>query len=442
MDLLKDDVKKLYLKYLFAALGSSIISCIYSVVDTAMVGKYQGPQGTAALAVVAPVWNIIYSLGLLTGVGGGILFSTIKGKGDKTTLSNQYFTVSFIISIFLSIITWLVFIFFKNPILTFFGADAELLELATTYIKPIMFVLPLFLINQWLAAFLRNDNDQNLAMAGVLAGGIFNIFGDYFFVFTCDMGIFGAGIATAIGAGITFIVLMIHFLKKKNTIKLVKITRFFTKTKEILVNGFSSFFVDFAMGILTVIFNRQIMHYLGNDALSVYGTIIMISTFTQCCAYGVGQASQPIISFNYGAKQNDRIKKVLKYSLFTCLIFGLLWTMSCFIYPNMYIYLFMSPTENILEIAPLIIGLYGISFLLLPINIFSTYYFQAILKPRVALVISIARGLVLSAGLLMLLPLIHANAIWLTMPIVELIVLIYVVIRMIQCTRKLKETNI
>lgn len=95
MDFLNGKIKTLYFKYLAAAFGSALVTSIYSIVDMAMVGKYHGPAGTAALAVVAPVWNIIYSLGLLMGIGGSVLFSTIRGKGEgETRRSNEYFTVS------------------------------------------------------------------------------------------------------------------------------------------------------------------------------------------------------------------------------------------------------------------------------------------------------------------------------------------------------------
>ena len=82
MDFLNGKIKTLYFKYLAAAFGSALVTSIYSIVDMATVGKYHGPAGTAALAVVAPVWNIIYSLGLLMGIGGSVLFSTIRGKGE------------------------------------------------------------------------------------------------------------------------------------------------------------------------------------------------------------------------------------------------------------------------------------------------------------------------------------------------------------------------
>ncbi len=439
MDLLNGNVKKIYFKYLLAAFGSALIVSIYSIVDMAVVGQYQGAEGTAALAVVAPIWNIIYSLGLFMGVGGSIIFSMIRGKKEGSEEdANEYFTVSLIGALILSLISTLSIILFEDQILIFFGASEEnLLRLAKEYLKPILFVLPLFLFNQFLAAYLRNDNDPLLATIGVLAGGLFNVIGDVSFVFGFSMGIFGAGLATAIGSVITFLALIVHFFRKTNTLKLVKINGFFMKMGKISQSGFSTFFVDAAMGILTVLFNRQIMKYLGSDALSVYGPIINISTLVQCCAYSVGQASQPIISINYGANKSSRIKETLKYALISVAAFALFWTILSLAFPNLYVYIFIKSNENILSIAPRIIRLYSLSFLLLPLNIFSTYYFQSILKPRKAFVVSVLRGLLLSGALIMLLPLINPNAIWLAMPLTELVTGIYVVISMYFSLRKL-----
>ena len=105
MDLINDKIKNIFFKYLFLSFGSALITSIYSIVDMMMVGQYHGYNGTAALAVVAPVWNIIYSLGLLTGIGGSVLYANRKAKCDLSC--NQYFTSSIIFSIILSIIVWI-----------------------------------------------------------------------------------------------------------------------------------------------------------------------------------------------------------------------------------------------------------------------------------------------------------------------------------------------
>ena len=441
MDLLNGKIKTLYFRYLTAAFGSALITSIYSIVDMAMVGQYHGPQGTAALAVVAPIWNIIYSFGLLTGIGGSVLFSTIRGKthGDSKE-PNEYFTVSILGSVFLSCIAWIVLVFFQNQLLLFFGATSDTLFLAKEYLYPIQFVVPCFLFTQTLSAYLRNDKNPTLATAAVLIGGIFNIFGDYFFVFTCDWGVFGAGLATAIGSVISIGVMLTHFLTKKNSLRLVYPTRIFTKLCRICMTGFSTFFIDIAMGILTILFNRQIMVYLSTDALSVYGVIVNISTFVQCCAYSVGQASQPILSTNFGAGKQKRIVQTLKYALATTAFFGIAWTALSVGFPNLFIQVFMKPTSTVLQIAPAIIRSYGLSFLLLPLNIFSTYYFQALMKNKCAFVVSVSRGLIISGILILILPTIFGpNSLWFAMPITEAIVAVYVGGMMILYTVKVSK---
>ena len=442
MDFLNDKIKPIYFKYLSTAFGSALVTSIYSIVDMAMVGQYQGPDGTASLAVVAPIWNIIFSLGLLMGIGGSVIYSILKGQTHHSTRQgHEYFSSAVIGAICLSLLTWFVIVFYNKELLIFFGAKGQLLSLAQTYLKPIQYVFPCFLMTQLLSAFLRNDHAPTLATIGVLSGGLFNVVGDYVFVFTFDMGIYGAGLATAIGSVISCMIMLSHFFSKKNTLKFVKPTHFFQQFKEICTTGFSTFFIDIAMGILTILFNRQIMTYLGADALSVYGIVVNISTFVQCCAYSVGQASQPLISTNFGAQKGQRIQETLKYALYTVVFFSVFWTALSLLIPNVFVRIFMTPTPSIQAIAPHIIRLYGLSFLLLPLNIFSTYYFQAILKPKASFIVSVARGLVISGIFIFVLPLIHVEALWLTMPLTELIVAIYTIFTMIRYTKQFSSSS-
>ena len=435
MDLLHGKVRKIYFKYLTAAFGSALISSIYGLVDMAMVGQYQGPAGTAALAVVAPVWNIIYSLGLLTGIGGSVLFSTARGKRQDGT-ENEYFTAALTGTIALALLSWFAIAFFDQPMLKLFGAEETLLPLAREYLGPVKFAVPLFLFNQMLAAFLRNDGNPGLATAAVLAGGIFNVAGDYICVFRMDMGIRGAGLATAIGALITFLIMLTHFLTSKNTLRLVWPKGVAVKLKNIGVTGFATFFIDIAMGVLTMLFNRQIMKYSGTNALAVYGVIVNISTIVQCCAYSVGQASQPIFSINYGARQWDRIRLTLRYALVTTAFFGLAWTALILIFPAGFIRIFMTPTDEVLAVGPAILRTYGISFLLLPFNIFSTYYFQSLMRPRASFFVSFFRGVLISGLLIWFLPsFLGADALWIAMPVTELLIAAVVVYLMAKYTK-------
>lgn len=422
MDLLNGNLKKIYLKYLSASFGSALISSIYGVVDMAMVGQYHGPSGSAAMAIVAPIWNILYSFGLLIGIGGSVLLSNSRGHHEDAGKQNEYFTVSLILTVIVSILLWIGLIVFEEPLLTLFGADETLMPLAKQYLRPIRFTVPVFLFTQLLSAFLRNDNDPGLATKAVMAGGLINVFGDCFLVFTCNLGILGAAIATVGSASVSVLVMLTHFRSSRNSLKLTRPAAFIKYTQQIFTTGFSTFFIDIAMGFITVLFNRQIMKYLGTDALSVYGIIVNISTFVQCCAYGIGQASQPILCVNFGAGKADRIQTLLHYNILTAAIVSAVWLVLAMCFPNGFVYIFMTPTASVLSIAPSIIRTYALSFIFLPFNIYATYYFQSILQPTVSFTVSLLRGALISGLLIIILPAMFGSSmLWFAMPIAELL---------------------
>ena len=192
------------------------------------------------------------------------------------------------------------------------------------------------------------------------------------------------------------------------------------------------------MGIIGILFNRQIMTYLGSDALAVYGIITQVTAFAQCLAYGAGQAAQPIVSQNYGAGQISRIKECLKYGLYTCAGMGVFWVIAMLVFPNAIMNFFMNPTPSVEVIAPGILRTYGISYLLLPFNLFATYYLQSLMKPNLSMVASLARGAVISGAMILLLPVVFgANSIWYAMLITEILVASFGVYYMVRCTKQL-----
>ncbi|MBE5971250.1 MAG: MATE family efflux transporter [Lachnoclostridium sp.] len=435
MDLLKDKIRPIYFKYLAAASGSAMVGCVFGMIDAMMVGKYHGPTGNAALAVFNPLWSIVYSLGFLAGIGGSVLFATSRGKGDEKE-AQQYFTLSIIYGIVLSALAMLGIGLFYEPMFRFFGADDELLILTRRYLTPIFFVIPCCVFNSILSAYLRNDGNPDLATKAVIIGGIFNAIGDYVFVFVLDMGILGAGVATMIGQYIAIAGMMLHFIGKNNTLRFVKIDSVVHKIGNITVNGFSTAVNDLAMGIIGILFNRQIMKYLGSDALAVYGVITQVTVFAQCLAYGIGQAGQPIISQNFGAGQFGRIKECLRYSLYTSAGMGLLWTAAMAVFPNVILNFFMNPTPSVMEIAPGILRAYGISYILLPFNIFATYYFQAMMKADISMIASFARGAVVSGAMIILMPLVFgAESVWLAMLATEILVALFSLYYIIQISK-------
>ena len=429
LDLTKGSVKRHYIGYLGAAFGSAMVACVYGMVDAAAVGQHQGPSGAAALSVVMPIWTILYSLGILIGIGGSVNYAFYKAQG-KLHKANAYFTLSLLLTTLVSILCWIGLTILEDPLLRLFGADDELLVLAKEYLRPVKYAVPTYPFSQFFAAFLRNDGAPGRASFAVLFGGVFNVFGDIFFVFDFGfgLGMYGAGLATALGCVMTNVILLTHFISRKNTIKLSRIFGYIHKSQHILTCGLSSFLADIAIGIITMLFNRQIMHLFDSNALAVFGVIVQASCMVQCSTYGVGQAAQPILSANFGAGLWDRIRQTRNYALWTVGIFGLLGTAVVIAFPNACVHLFMSPTPSVLEVAPNIMRVYALGYLALPLNIFSTYYFPSIGKPGAAMVVSMGRGIVLSSVLLCLLPaLFGAEALWWVMPITEFVIAAYVI---------------
>ncbi len=192
-----------------------------------------------------------------------------------------------------------------------------------------------------------------------------------------------AGLATAIGSGITFTVMLSHFFSRRCTLRPVRFRNAGTSCGRFLTTGFSTFFLDIAMGILTMLFNRQILQGLGTDALAVYGVIVNVSTMVQCCAYSVGQAAQPILSASFGAGKWGRIRAALKYALMAAAFFSAgvdaaRLSVSQRVHPHFHVPHRGHPCAS----HPPFCALRRFTFLLLPLNIFSTYYFQALMKPR------------------------------------------------------------
>lgn len=438
MELLEKPIKKLYFKYLSAAFGSALVGAAYILVDMAVIGQYAGPTGTAAIALVLPAWSLICSLGILTGIGGGVLYGNAKGESG-TDKANAMFTAALIATTLLAVVIWVLLVFFDRELLIFMGSEGELLDIGLEYLKPLKAAVPAFVFGQMLAAFLRNDNDPGLATFAVVFTSILNMIGDYLFTFTFNGGVYGAALATSLSNILSVAIMLTHFFKKKNTLKLARCEKLFATMGKIFTIGFSVFFVDLAMGIMTMLYNKQILRLLDNDALSVFGAIASLTTVVQCCSYSIGQAAQPILSANFGAKKLGRVREVLKHGIFTAAAFGAFWVVVIMLFPNGVIRIFMDATDSVLAIAPSIMRKYAVGYLFAPFTLFATYYFQSILKARVSMGISFSRGLVVGGIMLYVLPAVFgADSIWFAAPVAEISVAIVTAVLMRKYTNELK----
>lgn len=423
MDLLKDNLKKLYFRFLIPSLGSAMVMSIYTLTDAIVIGKGVGSDALAALSITTPLLCILMSTGILFGVGGSVQMSVHRGSGNNVR-ANQSFTLSLILISCITLILWLLYGTGMSGLLHLMGANETLFPYAMSYMHYINIFLPVAVFSNFIAIFIRADGDPNRAMAGVLAGGVVNIVLDIVMVFPLQMGIGGAALASVIGMAIQVIVGGTHFLSKKNGLKPARPEKWLTGIKNIMISGIPSFFNEFANGFIVMLFNIQLLKYCGENALSIYSVISNCVILFNSLFTGVGQSVQPIISTNYGAGNTERIKAIKRMAYITVIIMGAVFSLSGILFPVTVCRIFIKMDPTLSAISGYGVRGYFFTFLPFGINLLTSYYLQAILSSGKSLCISLLRNIILSSVCILIFPLFAgANSLWFVMPVVEVIVL-------------------
>lgn len=419
-----ESVSKLFFRYLIPAILGTMVTSIYILADTIIIGKGIGIDAMAALNIVLPLFNIFFGNGLLFGVGGSVLMAIARGRGDVKT-GECYFTVALILNIitciFYTIFLWI----FMEPIAKFLGATEVTMPYVMNYAPYVIAGLSVFAFSTFLQTFVRNDGAPKLAMTAVVTGGISNVFLDLLFVYPLDMGMAGASIASVIGSGITVCILLCHFCSKSNGLKLSLQGFSFSYVKDIFASGFTSFLVDITSGIVMFVFNIEILKAVGDVGVSMYGVICNTAIIVICLCNGINQAAQPIISTNHGAGLSNRIIAVRSLGIKTAFAICSVATIIGLAVPNLFTYIFLNPNEEILAMSPTAIRTYFIGFFVTGINMFIVGYFQSIVKPGISLLLCLLRGCVLSILFVKILsPLFGIVGIWASVPLAELVTLL------------------
>lgn len=428
VNLLQDSPRKLFFQYLIPSVSATMVTSIYLLADSIMIGKGLGEIAIAALNLVLPLFNILFGTGALFGVGGGVLFSVAMGNRDGER-ARRYFTLAVLLNAAFMFVYLICGLLLLAPILRILGATAVTMPDALAYARVISFGVPFFSFSFFLQAFIRNDQAPRLAMAAVISGGVANIILDWIFIFPLGLGMSGAAAATVLGTALTCAILCSHFFHQENRLRLLPQKLRPRYVKEIFQYGFSSFFMEISNGIVIFVFNLQLLHYAGELGVTVYSILSNSAYIIIALSNGIAQAAQPIIATNFGAKLMERIQQVKSCGLRTAAIEGSFFALLGLLFPLAVVYIFINPTEEILRMAPLAVRLYFLSFIGMALNIFYTNYFQATLQPSKALTVCALRGLVLCVTLAYLLPIkLGVTGIWMAMPLAETITLLVAMI--------------
>lgn len=419
-DLLDGDIKKIFFKYLIPSVGAMLGLSLYILGDTIMIGRGIGSRGLAALNIAIPMHNLMNGIGLLFGIGGATALSIDKGRKEERGL-NDIFSKSIIMAFIVGVFFTLLRIFFLDELAIIMGASEATFSMARDYLGILMSFSIAFLLNVGLATFVRNDGAPKLAMSAVLAGSFMNLLLDYIFIFIFKWGMPGAAFATGLSPVLGIIILSTHFIRKNNTIKFIIPKSNWTIVRRIFKNGASSFIVEVSGGLVILAFNLSLARITGDIGISAYSIIANISLIFSAIFVGIGQALQPIVSYNYGAGKMDRVYETAKFSIYTSLGLGILFYSLGLFFPEFLVSLFIDGDMELLDITVGGIRLYFLAFIFMGLNIILTAYIQSKEHARISLIISLGRGFIFIVIVLTILPrFIGIDGVWLTLPIAEL----------------------
>lgn len=438
VDLLNGKLNKTYFTMLFSAIASTIVSTIYSTVDMICVGHYAGPDGAASIACINPLWALMFAFGVLTGVGGAVMMSNRRGAGNEKA-ANEYFTVAVVTCLILSALLVTVYSIFLEPLLVLFGGKGNVLKLSVEYMRAMLFSVPTFTLCACFATFARNDGEALIPTVATVVGGILNIFLDIFLVFTCDMGVKGAGLATGIGQAVAFLIVLSYFFTKKCNLKLTKVEKIPEILLKIATVGLAAFVIEITSGVTSAVHNIVITENLTNAHFAVYGTASTLIIMFYCLYNGIGTAMQPLVATAFGAGKEDRVKGTLKLAFITAGVMGALFFSVCQAFPEAILRIYMEVNDEVLAVGPRIVRLYSISLLVVPFCMVCNYYFQSTLLRVACVLISVLRGLVFPVLLVLTLPLAFGyDYIWLATPIGEILTMGVALAIFVRARRKRK----
>lgn len=442
LNLGKERVGKLFVKFAVPSVIAMMVFSLYIVVDGIFVGNVVGSAGLSAVNLAMPFFGVAMAIGTMVAIGGGTITSIDLGRGDKDEARRSFSLAFYIltaITLSLSIFT----ILFTPAIARILGASEDLMPMVVEYLRALCLFLATFVGSSYLSANLRVMGKPNHAMVADVIGAVLNIILDYIFIVKFGWGLAGAGVASGIAFTIGFLFSLSQYLKKDSILKFVKTSLDSKKIVKIFYNGSSEGITQFAVSFSNYIFNIVLMIKIGEMGVSAFSIILYIASLVTAVFAGICNGIGPIISFNYGAKNKERIKSILKIAITTISIIGVLSTILMMFGGETLIKMFTEGDKELIQLTSEATKIYSIAFIVNGLNILFSAYFTAIEDAKTSAIISALRGALLIVVFIIILPMLFGDiGIWLTVPFSEIVTVIIATRLIINSNKKLSFENI
>jgi len=413
------------LRFTVPAMVMMIFTSIYSVVDGIFVSNFVGKTAFASVNLIFPFLMLLGVVGSMLGTGGSALVAKTLGQQDRS-LANRIFSLLVVAGVVVGVVFALLGFLLLEDISVLLGADEQMVGLCVTYGRILLIVLPLFILQYMFQSLLIAAEKPTLGLAVTVIAGLTNIFFDYLLIVVLDMGLIGAACATAIAQSVGGLVPLVYFaFPNSSLLRLVKPHYDGRALFQAATNGLSEFLSSVSMSVVSMLYNWQLMRYIGEDGVAAYGVIMYVAFILMAMAFGYSMGVSPIVSYNYGSGNHAELQNVFRRSLVLVAFMGLVSVIAAELLASPLAHLFVGYDDGLYALTRKAFMIYCLSFLLAGFNMFASAFFTALNNGVISGTISFCRTMVCETSAVMLLPLLFGmDGIWYAIIVAELMALL------------------
>lgn len=406
-----------YLKSLLPSVLTMIFLSFYTTIDGFFVSRYAGSDALAGINIVIPITCVTFGVAVMLATGAGAIIGEHLGRGEMEQ-ANRIFSFMCLVLLAFSVVFTALGVAFLRPIAVLLGSSERLMPHVLPYALVVFLGTVPMAFKLFFEYLVRSDGNSKVGLAMSVAGLVLNVGLDYLFVGVFGLGTLGAAWGTTLSITASALIGLVYFLRFGN----IRFARPKADAKVLLkscTNGSSEMFTEFSTGITTLLFNLMVMKYFGEDGVAAVTIIMYIYYFFISFYMGIAVAVAPVVSYNVGAQNPDKIREMLRYSFRTIAVTAALILAASLLGGQAIIHLFVQ-SGNVFDITWQALRLFSPVFVFIGFNVFLSGYFTALGNGLTSAVISLLRSLVLVVLFIAVLPLLlEENGIWLTMPFSE-----------------------
>ena len=429
--------RKRLLRFSLPSIVMMVFTSIYGVVDGYFVSNYTGKTPFAAVNLIMPFLMILGGVGFMFGTGGGALIAKTMGEG-KAEKADKFFSMTVFASILCGLVLTAVGLLFLRPFARLMGAEGELLENSLLYGTINLIALPFYILQYEFQCLFATAEKPKLGLYVTVASGVANMVLDWLLVAVLPFGLAGAAAATAASQFIGGVFPLIYFARKNSSrLHLTRCRLELRPLGRICANGSSELMSNISMSLVSMLYNVQLMQYVGEDGIAAYGVLMYVSMIFQAIFIGYSVGTAPIVSYHYGAQNREELKSLLRKAIFIVAIAALCMFAAGELLAAPLSRLFVAYDEELLQMTTHAFAIFSFSFLFSGFAINGSSFFTALNDGLTSALISFLRTLVFQVAAVLLFPLLWGlDGIWFSIVAAEIMAVLATIFFLLKKQKK------